>query len=177
MQHNVDFIEGEPVFHQSVKRFKTGARIVAEKIDHLPVTPGAIFRHQMHRYIKVAQGDQRFDPVLSALLEHRTVESDTFRVWLLFITARKQAAPGDRGAEDAKPHLRHQGDILFIAMVKIDRHVAWVEFIFAKRKALLLAQLHRQAMGAVRNSINGRQPFAAFKISAFRLVGGQSAAP
>ncbi len=62
-------------------------------------------------------------------------------------------------------------------MVKIDRHVAWIKFVFAKRKALLLTQLYRQAMGAVRNSINGRQPFAALKISAFRLVSGQSAAP
>lgn len=31
VQHDVDFIEGEPVFHQAVKSFKAGAGVVAEK--------------------------------------------------------------------------------------------------------------------------------------------------
>lgn len=69
VQHDVDFIEGEPVFHQAVKSFKAGAGVVAEKIHHFAVAPGAVLHHQMHRHVEMAQGDQRLDTVLFALLE------------------------------------------------------------------------------------------------------------
>ena len=69
VQHDVDFIKGEPVFHQAVKSFKAGAGVVAEKIHHFAVAPGAVLHHQMHRHVKMAQGDQRLDTVLFALLE------------------------------------------------------------------------------------------------------------
>ena len=139
VQHNVDFIEGEPVFHQTVKSFKAGAGVVAEKIHHFAVAPGAVLHHQMHRHVKMAQRHQRLDTVLFALLEQRTIEGDTLRIRLLLVAAREQAAPGDGGAKDAEPHLRHQGDIFLVAVVEIDRLVAGVEFVFAKREALLQA--------------------------------------
>ena len=64
MQHDVDLVEGEPVFHQTVKFFETGAGVAGEEIHHLAVARGAILRHQMHRHIEVAQGDQRLNVVL-----------------------------------------------------------------------------------------------------------------
>lgn len=64
VQHNVDFIEGEPVFHQPVKCFKAGARVASEELDHFAVAPRAVLHHQMHWHIEVAQRDQRFDAVL-----------------------------------------------------------------------------------------------------------------
>ena len=58
---------------------------------------------------------------------------------VLLVAAREQSAPGDGGAKDAEPHLGHQGNIFFIAMVKIDRLMAGVKFVFTQRKALLQA--------------------------------------
>ena len=69
VQHDVDFIEGEPVFHQTVKSFKAGAGVVAEKIHHFAVAPGAVLYHQMHRHVEMTQRDQRLDTVLFALLK------------------------------------------------------------------------------------------------------------
>ena len=125
----------------------------------------------------MAQRHQRLDIMLFTLLEQRAVEGDPFRVRLLFITFWKQAAPGDRGAENAKAHLGHQGDIFFITMIKIDRLVARVELIVARREAFLLPQLDRQAVRAVGNHIDGGRPFAALQPGPFGLVGGQCAAP
>ncbi|MNP54299.1 hypothetical protein D3C76_1488440 [compost metagenome] len=62
-------------------------------------------------------------------------------------------------------------------MVKINRLVAWVKLVVAKRKTFFLADLYRHTVRAVGNHIDGGQPFAAFTVSAFTLVGGQCAAP
>ena len=49
-------------FHTAVKA-KAGAGVVAEKIHHLRLRR-AVLHHQMHRHVKMAQGDQRLDTVL-----------------------------------------------------------------------------------------------------------------
>ena len=136
VQQNVDLIEGEPVFHQPVERLEAGARIAGEEIDHFAVAPRAILHDQMHRHVKMTQRNQRLDTVLLALLEQAAVKSDALRVGLAFVAARVEAAPGDRGAEHRKAHLRHQCDILFVAVIKIDRLMARIVFVFAQRKAL-----------------------------------------
>ncbi len=46
MQHDVDFVEGQPVFHQPVKRLEAGAGVAGEEIHHLTVAPGAVLRDQ-----------------------------------------------------------------------------------------------------------------------------------
>ena len=112
---------------------------MAKEIDHFAVAPGAVLNHQVHRHVKMAQRDQRLDTVLFALFEQRAIEGDALRIRLLLVAAREQAAPGDGSAKDAEPHLRHQGDIFLVAVVEIDRLVAGVEFVFAKREALLQA--------------------------------------
>ena len=177
VQHDVDFVEGKPVFHQPVKFFKAGAGVAGEEIDHLAVAPGAVLRHQVHRHVKVAEGHQRLDVVLFALLEHRAVKGNAFFVRQRLVAVRIEAAPGDRGAEHRKAHLRHQGDVLFIAMVKINRLVARVELVVTQRETLFLTELHCQAIRAVGDHIDRRQPFAAFTVSPFALVGGKRAAP
>ena len=177
VQHDVDFVEGQPVFHQPVKLFEAGAGVAGEEIDHLAVAPGAVLRHQVHRHVKVAEGHQRLDVVLFALLEHRAVKGNAFFVRQRLVAVRIEAAPGDRGAEHRKAHLRHQGDVLFIAMVKINRLVARVELVVTQRETLFLTELHRQAVRAVGDHIDRRQSFAAFTVSTFTLVGGKRAAP
>ena len=131
----------------------------------------------MHRHIEVAKGHQRLNPVLFALFKQRAIKGDPFLIRLQLIALRKQTAPGDRGAEDAKAHLRHQGDILFIAMIKIDGLMARVKFIVTQLKTLLEPELYRHAVRAMGQRIHGGQPFAALEIPPFRLVCGQRAAP
>ena len=177
VQHDVDFVESQPVFYQPVKRLKAGAGVAGEEVDHLAVAPGAVFRHQVHRHVEVAERHQRLDVVLFALLKYRAVKGYALFVRQRFVTVRVEAAPGDRGAEHRKAHLRHQGDIFFIAMVKINRLVARVKLVVTQRKTLFLAELHRQTIGAVGDHIDRRQSFAAFTVSTFTLVSGKRAAP
>ena len=177
MQHDVDFVEGQPVFHQPVKFFKAGVGVAGEEIHHLTVAPGAVLRHQVHRHVEVAEGHQRLDVVLFALLEHRAVEGNAFLIRQRFVAVRVEAAPGNRGAEHRKAHLRHQGDVFFVAMVKINRLVARVEFVVPQRKPFFLADFYRQTVCAVGDHIDRGQSFAAFTVSPFTLVGGKRAAP
>ena len=177
MQHDVDFIEGKPVFHQTIKGFKAGAGVAGEELHHFSIAPGAVLGDQVHRHVEMAQRHQRLDAVLFALLEQRAIKGDPFRIRFQLIALRKQTAPGDRGAEDAKAHLRHQGDILFIAMIKIDGLMARGKFIVTQLKTLLQPELYRHAVRAMGQRIHGGQPFAAFPVCPFRLVGGQCAAP
>ncbi len=107
VQHNVDFVEGEPVCHQPIEFFKTGARIAGEEVDHLAVTPGAILGHQMHRDIEVTQRDQRLDVVLPALFEHRTIKRNPFFIRQRLVAIRVETAPGNRGTEYREAHLGH----------------------------------------------------------------------
>ncbi|VFS81923.1 Uncharacterised protein [Raoultella terrigena] len=155
MEHDVDFVEGQPVLHQPVEGFKAGAGVVGKEPDHFAIAPGAVLGHQMHRHVEVAQGHQRLDIVLFTLLKQRAVEGDPLRIRLLLVAVGEQAAPGNRGAKYAKAHLRHQGDILFIAMIKIDRRMAGIELIVTQLKALFQPQLDRQAPGAVGKGIDG----------------------
>ncbi|CZY57830.1 Uncharacterised protein [Enterobacter hormaechei] len=177
VQHDVDFVEGQPVFHQPVKRLEAGAGVAGKEIHHLTVAPGAVLRHQVHRHVEVAERDQRLDVVLFALLEHRAVEGNAFLIRQRFVAVRVEAAPGNRGAEHRKAHLRHQGDVFFVAMVKINRLVARVEFVVPQRKPFFLADLYRQTVCAVGDHVDRRQSFAAFTVSPFTLVGGKRAAP
>ena len=177
VQHDVDFIEGQPVFHQPVECFKAGAGVAGKELHHLAVTPRAVLGHQVHRHVEVAQRHQRFDTVLFTFAEQIAIEGDTFLIRRQFIAVRVQTAPGDGGAEYAEAHFRHQRDIFFIAMIEVDRLVAGIELIIAQGETLLLAQFDRQTVDAVRDHIHGGQPFTAFKIGAFCLVGGNGAAP
>ncbi|AEW74961.1 hypothetical protein EcWSU1_03533 [Enterobacter ludwigii] len=177
VQHDIDFVEGEPVLHQTVKFFETGTGIAGEEIDHLAVAPGSILRDQMHRYVEMAQGDQRFDVVFFALFEHCAVEGNPLFIGQWLIAVRIEAAPGNRGTKYRKAHLRHQGDVFFVAMVKINRLVARVKLVVTQRKTFFLTDLHRQTIRAVGDHIDRRQSFAAFTVSPFTLVGGKRAAP
>jgi hypothetical protein len=177
VQHNVDLVEGEPILHQPVEGFEAGAGIAGEKLNHFAAAPGAIFGHQVHRHVEMAQRHQRFDAVFAALFEQAAVEGDAFRVGRQLVAVWVNPAPGDGGAEHAKAHLRHQRDVIAVAVVKINRVVAGVKLVFAQGKALLQAKLYRHAVGAMRDHVNRGQPFATLAIAPFRLVGGQGTAP
>lgn len=172
VQQDVDLVEGQPVFHQPVEGFEAGAGVASEELHHLAVAPGAVFGHQVHRHVEVAQGHQRLDAVLAALFEQAVVEGDALGVGRQLVAVGVNPAPGDGGAEHGKAHLRHQRDVVAVAVVEIDGVVAGVKLVVAQVKALLQPEFDRHAVGAVRDHIDGGQPFAALAIAAFRLVGG-----
>ncbi len=39
MEHDVDFVEGEPVFHQPVEGFKAGAGVAGKELHHFTIAP------------------------------------------------------------------------------------------------------------------------------------------
>lgn len=51
--------------------------------------------------------------------------------------------------ENRKPHFRHQRNIFFIAMIKVDRLMAGIKFVIPQCKALFLTQLDGHAVCAV----------------------------
>ena len=63
MQHDVDFVEGQPVFHQPVKFLEAGAGVAGEEIDHLTVAPEP-YSVTVHRHVEVAKRYQRLNVVL-----------------------------------------------------------------------------------------------------------------
>ncbi|MNZ44372.1 hypothetical protein D3C78_620030 [compost metagenome] len=177
VQQYVDLVEGEPVLHQAVELLEAGAGIAGEKVHHLAVAPGAVLHHQVHGHVEVAQGHQGLDVVLSALLEQRPVEGDALGVGLLLVPLGIEPAPGDGGAKHGEAHLGHQGYVFLVAVIEIYGLVAWVELVIPQGEALLLAKLDRHAVGAMGDHVDRGQPLAPLAMAAFRLVGGQGAAP
>ncbi len=57
VQHNVDFVERQPVSHQTVKGLEAGTGVTGKELHHFAVTPGSVLGDQMHRHIEVAQRD------------------------------------------------------------------------------------------------------------------------
>ena len=39
VQQNIDLVEGQPVFHQPIKRLETAAGIAGKKVDHFAIAP------------------------------------------------------------------------------------------------------------------------------------------
>ena len=109
----------------------------------------------MHRHIKVAERHQRFDMIFPALLEDGTVKSDAFRIRRQFITIGIETAPGNRSAEHAEPHFRHQRDILRIAVIEIDGIMAGIKLIVTQGKTLFQTQFDRHTVWAVWDHIDG----------------------
>ena len=177
VQQDVDLVEGEPVLHQAVELLEAGAGVAGEKLHHLAVAPGAVLGHQVHGHIEVAQGHQGLDVVLSALLEHRTVEGDALGIGLALVPPGVETGPGDGGAKHGEAHLGHQGDVLPIAVIEVDGPVAWVELVILQGDALLLAEFDRHAARAMGDHVYRGQPLAPLEIAALRLIGGQGTAP
>ena len=66
----VDLIKGQPILDLSLIPGKDSTAVVEEVVDHLPGHPGiALFRQPKGDFI-VGNGDQRFDAVFMALLNH-----------------------------------------------------------------------------------------------------------
>ena len=74
VQQHVDLVEGQPVFYLIFIAAEDDVAVVDVGIHHPAVFPAAILLNERDARIEVADGDQRFDAVLAALIEQRIVE-------------------------------------------------------------------------------------------------------
>ncbi|MMZ64798.1 hypothetical protein D1872_271530 [compost metagenome] len=105
---------------------------------------------------------------------------------LFIVTARKNARPVDRQAEDLEPKLCKQGDVLSEPMVEIDAVTLRISFgaVMSHRFLHLRARYVHQfpqvgviLFRKIRNHVRRREAFAARVESPFCLIGGNGAAP
>ena len=93
VQQDVDLVEGKPVVHKAGVFFEAGLGVAGKAFQRFAAAPGAVLLHQTHGDVKVAQGDQRLNAVLPALLEHIAVKGHALRVGGPFIAVGVQAGP------------------------------------------------------------------------------------
>ncbi len=74
VQQDVDLVEGKPVVHKAGVFFEAGLGVAGKAFQRFAAAPGAVLLHQTHGDVKVAQGHQRLNAVLAALLEHIAVK-------------------------------------------------------------------------------------------------------
>jgi hypothetical protein len=111
------------------------------------------------------------------LRQERPVEGDALGIGFGLVALGIEPAPGDGGAKYGEAHLCHQGDVFLVAVIEIYGLVAWVELVISQGETLLLAKFDRHAVGAMGDHVDRGQPLAPLEMGAFRLVGGQGAAP
>ena len=68
----------------------------------------------------MGNGDEGFNAVLSAAVKYPVIEFQALLVGFLFHPRGEYPGPVDGGAEHLKAHLRKEGDILLIMMIKIN---------------------------------------------------------
>ena len=169
----VDLVVGHPVFDLALVPRKAGAGKAEEELDHPAVLPAAVGLGQVQRHLEVAEGDDRLDAVLVALVEEIVVELQAGFVGGRLVAVGEDAGPGDGGAEALEAHLGKEGDVLFVVVVKVDGVVVGV----------VLAGQHAvgdpAGVGVVAGGdhVHDAQALAALAVGALQLMGGHSAAP
>ena len=144
-----------------------------EELDHLPAAEPAVGLGQMQRHLEVAQGDDRLDAVLVALVEEVIVELQTGFVGFQLVAVGEDAGPCDAGAEALEAHLREQPDVLLVVVVEVDGFV--VGIILARLDAV--GDPPGSGAGAGRDDVHDAQALAALIVAAFQLMRGHCAAP
>ena len=169
----VDLVVGHPVFDLALVPRKAGAGKAEEELDHPAVLPAAVGLGQVQRHLEVAEGDDRLDAVLVALVEEIVVELQAGFVGGRLVAVGEDAGPGDGGAEALEAHLGKEGDVLLIMVVEVDGFVVGV--VFAGQNAVG----DTAGMGVVAggDDIHDAQALAVFLVGAFQLVSGDRAAP
>ena len=133
-------------------------------IHHPAVFPAAILLNERDGRIEVADGDQRFDAVLAALIEQRIVEGQPLFVGLCIVAVGQDAGPRDGQAVAPEAHLGEEGDVLLEVVVHVDGFVRGVVVLVIACQHLQLAEHHREAVLAKGNDIHIGQPAPAFVV-------------
>ena len=177
VQQHVDLVEGQPVLDQPAEVVEQHLAVAHKGVDHAAVFPAAVLLDQRNGGVKVADGDQRLDAVLAALLEHAAVEGDASRIGLGIVAVGEDAGPRNGQTIALEAHLRKQGNILFVVVVHVDGLVGGVEVLCIALQHLHLAARHRAAVGTEGDHIHAGQPTAVHIVCALTLVGSGCTAP
>ena len=177
VQDHVDLVKGEPVLHQALVAGEDRGREVLVEVDELAVAPAAVLLDEMDGAVEVRDGHERLDAMLLALAEHVLVKGQAGLVGLGLIAVGEDAGPGQAHAEGLKAHLGKEGDVLLVAMVKIDAGLRGIVVAVLEVEHLALAGDHRVALGAVRSHVHVGQTAAVHVVGALALVGSRRAAP
>ena len=177
MQQHIDLVEGEPVLHLALEAVEQHLAVVDVGVHHAAVLPAAVFFDEGNGGVKVADGDQRLDAVLMALVKNAVVEGQSCLVGLSVIAVGQDTRPRNGQPEALEAHLRKQGDVLFIMMIQVDGFVAGVEMRSIAIQHFHIARCHRETVRAEGGHIHRSQTLAVCLPCALALVGGGSAAP
>ena len=169
----VDLVEGQPVLDLIFVALEDDLAVVHVELDEFPAGPAVVFFDQRIRQFVVADGDQRFDAVLFAAIEHLIVKFQTLFVGLRLHARGENAGPVDGSSEGLEAHLSEQGDVLFVVVVEINGLMAWIEPVRANGRRHPFGA----GVGAVGAQVRDAGAFAVHIPCAFELVGGTGAAP
>ena len=177
MQQHIDLVEGKPVFHLALVAVKQDAAVVHIGVHHAAVLPAAVLFDEGNGGVEVADGHQRFDAVLMALIKQVFVVLQAFFVGHSIIAVRQDAGPCDGQAVALEAHLRKEGDILFIMVVHIDGLMAGIIVLPVTFQHFQLTPRHRETVRPKGGHIHRSKTLAAVLPCALALIGGCCAAP
>ena len=95
MVEDIDLIESQPVVDEAFVFGEEGCYKSFVKVDHPAAAPAAILFDEMNGAVKMCDGDQRLNVVLSALKKELAVKLDAFAVRFRFIAFGIDSCPCD----------------------------------------------------------------------------------
>ena len=117
------FVEGRPHAHAIPQRVVHVERVLGEAGCRVAVRPPALLLQRL-RQIPVVEGEPGQDARIQQLVDETLVEVDAGRVHRTAIGAH--AGPRRREAIGVQAHLRHESDVIAVAVVVIAGDVAVV---------------------------------------------------
>ena len=131
MENHIDFIEGDPLFNETLVPGKKHGHKLFVKLYQPSVLPSAVLPDQMHRTVKMGDRHKRLNSVFLTFPEYVLVKGKARLVRLRFISLWENSGPSDAHTECLKSHFREHGDIFFIMMVEINSFQSRVIFIIS----------------------------------------------
>ena len=168
VQHRVDFIEGQPVFDLALVAVKEHPHIIFIEANEVMIDPAVVFLGQIERRFIVGNRHQRFNAVFVAFVEQIVIELQALFIRLCIIAVWENPAPGNGGAEHLEAHFGKEFDILFVAVVEVNRDQLHIVFCRLCRGC---------TFEAVGHDILNIESLAVLIVSTFTLIGGYRAAP
>ena len=177
VEQHIDLVEGQPVFDLALVAVEEDVAVVDVGVHHPAVFPAAVLFNKGNGCIEVADGHQRFDAVLVALVEEGIVEGEALLVGFSVVAVRQDAGPRDRQPVAPEAHLGEESDVLLEMVIHVDGFVGGVVVLRVAVQHLQLAEHHREAVLSEGDHVHIGRPAAALVVCALALVGGGGTAP
>jgi len=160
--HYPAFVHCDPMLHAVAEGGEADAGVVGEDVGHRRVEPSVIFHLEGGGQVPMVKGNPGLDAIGQEFINQAVVEGDTFFVAFSFPIGL-DAAPGDAETVSFQAHLRHQGNVLFIAMIMVTGPVPIFGFC--------------RPAGGMTEYVPNVEALTAFEPGAFDLVTGRSGTP